>query len=279
MNMEVKRFEKEFHDKQGCHYETRWVEGPRFQCHYERIARHVKTYFKGKKSTILVDIGCGTGRGSLFLAETSVNIIGLDISLSILKIFKEKSSLKGLKNVDLILCDAENPPLRTEIADIVTFFGALHHLPNKIKALHEASRLLRLGGKISCHEPNREASKIPYQLLPLIASPIIRLRNFLKVNKVSKIINSDLSPYEVTLSVEEVKSMLLSLNFKILEAKTVWFFGILPLPPTLSRKISKVYYTVANRVDEMFERIGLYRNIAGAVSIIARKSGVNVDHG
>jgi len=122
--MDVKCFEKEFHDKQGYYYETRWVEGPRFKCHYERIARHIKTHFKGKKSSILADIGCGTDRGSLLLAETCTNIIGLDISLSVLKIFKEKLSLKGLNNVNLILCDAENLPLRTQIADVITFFGA-----------------------------------------------------------------------------------------------------------------------------------------------------------
>jgi len=144
--MGIKCFEKEFHDKQGYCYKTRWVEGPRFQCHYKRIACHIKTYLKGKRGTILVDIGCGTGRGSLFFAETCTNIIGLDISLSLLKIFKEKLSLKGLNNVDLILCDAENLPLRTEIADVITFFGALHHMPNKFKALDEANRLLKPGG-------------------------------------------------------------------------------------------------------------------------------------
>jgi ubiquinone/menaquinone biosynthesis C-methylase UbiE len=121
------------------------VEGPRFQYHYKRIANHIKTYLKGKRDTILVDIGCGTGRGSLFFTETCTNIIGLDISLSLLKIFKEKLSLKGLNNVDLILCDAENLPLRLKIADVITFFGALHHIPNKLKALDEANRLLKPG--------------------------------------------------------------------------------------------------------------------------------------
>jgi len=69
-----------------------------------------------------------------------------------------------------------------------------------------------------------------------------------------------------------VQLMLLNLSFNILETKTLWFFGILPLPLTFPRYLSKFYYMLTNYMDELFEKIGLYRDIAGAVFIIAQKN-------
>jgi len=225
MNMKIKCFEKELHDKQGYHYEQRWVAQPRFKLHYERIARHIKFYLRGKNIIRLVDVGCGTGRGSLFFAETHNHIIGLDISSSLLRIFRNKIRSKRLKNIDLILCDAENPPLRTEIADLVTFFGTLHHLPNKIKALYEATHLLKLEGIISVHEPNKQACQLPW----IIGAPLSNLRKILdlEVDLASMDAKAkDISPYETGLVLRELKDWFVSQGLKILDAKTVWFLGI-----------------------------------------------------
>lgn len=271
MNMEIKRFEKEFHDKQGYHYEQRWVAQPRFKHHYERIVRHIKFYLRGKNNIRLVDIGCGTGRGSLPFADTCAHIIGVDISHSLLKIFKAKIKSNHLNNIDLILCDAENLPLRNKIADLVTFFGTLHHLQNKIRALNEASGLLKNEGIISIHEPNKESSKLPW----IIGSPIINLLKVLRLkqNKISKTQKSnDISPYETSLTLKEAKSMLLNQDLKILEAKTVWFLGIIPFAMRLPRRTAELYYIVSNATDEPLEKFGLYGNRAGAVFLIAQKS-------
>ena len=271
MNLKIKRFEKEFHDKQGYHYEQRWVAQPRFKYHYERIACHTKFYLRGKDNIWLVDVGCGTGRGCLPFADTCAYIIGVDVSRSLLKIFKAKIKSKQLNNIHLVLCDAENLPLRTKVTDLVTFFGALHHLPNKIRALKETSNILKTGGLISIHEPNRESSKLPW----IIGSPIINLLKVLglKQNKISKTQkSSDISPYETSLTLKEAKSMLLNQDLKILEAKTVWFLGIIPFAMRLPRRTAELYYIVSNATDEPLEKFGLYGNRAGAVFLIAQKS-------
>lgn len=170
------------------------------------------------------------------------------------------------------MCDAENLPLRNKIADIVTFFGTLHHLPNKIRALNEASRLLKNEGIISIHEPNKESSKLPW----IIGSSIINLIKVLRLkqNKISKTKKSnDISPYETSLTLKEAKSMPLNQDLKILKAKTVWFLGIIPFAMRLPRRIAEVYYITSNATDELLEKFGLYGNRAGAVLLIAQKSG------
>jgi len=272
MKTEIKRIEKEFHDRQGYHYEQRWVAQPRFKHHYSRIARHIKFYLRRKNGIRLVDVGCGTGRGALFFAETHNHIVGLDISLSLLKIFRNKIRSKRLNNFDLILCDVENPPLREEIADLITFFGTLHHLPNKNKALYEATHLLQLEGIISVHEPNREAYRIPW----IIGSSLSNLRTILKpkANMISTNDESeDISPYESSLTLTELKDWLLRQGLEILEAKTVWFLGIIPFKLPLA--IAEFYYCVANVIDGLLEKPGLYGNKAGAVHIIAKAPSRN----
>jgi SAM-dependent methyltransferase len=265
---EVKRLEKDFHDRLGLHYEKRWVEQPRFKWHYRRIAQEVRRYFRSEKNYIMVDVGCGTGRGCLYF--TDAVIIGLDVSISLLEICKRKAKYRRISNVNLVLCDAENPPLRDRRADLVTFYGTLHHLPDSARAVHKASTLLKEGGIMSIHEPNIESSRLPW----ILGSPLGGLRGILRIQRERVSPENeelDFSPNETSLSLSGTEVLCLNSGLAIIERKTVWLFGIIPLSDRLPQILLKIYYGVANTIDRVFERLGLYTTKAGAIFIVARK--------
>ncbi len=57
----------------------------------------------------VLDVGCGTGRISLELAEMGYNVVGIDISPIYIDIASERAKSRGLSNrVTFILCDARS---------------------------------------------------------------------------------------------------------------------------------------------------------------------------
>ena len=101
-----------------------------------------------KKGSLILDAACGDGR---FLELTgNSNIIGLDISLSLLNAAKKK----GLKNI-LILGDLENLPFKDSVFDEIFAVRVLGHLPNINNAINEISRVLKKNGMVVIMDYNR----------------------------------------------------------------------------------------------------------------------------
>lgn len=65
------------------------------------------------KNFRILDIGCGTGRHALELAKRGYNVVGIDLSESMIKKAREKAENAGL-NVDFQLVDARNLPFEHE---------------------------------------------------------------------------------------------------------------------------------------------------------------------
>ena len=65
------------------------------------------------KNFRILDIGCGTGRHALELTKRGYNVVGIDLSESMIKKAREKAKNAGL-NVDFQLADARNLPFEHE---------------------------------------------------------------------------------------------------------------------------------------------------------------------
>lgn len=102
-----------------------------------------------KSTSRILSVGCGTGviLTSLF-ADGFKNLYGVDISLSMIK----ESRSKGLPN--LIRCDGENMPYRSNVFDAVVCSATLHHFPMLNRIVGEIHRVLRPAGYLFIQEPN-----------------------------------------------------------------------------------------------------------------------------
>ncbi len=94
---------------------------------------------------IAVEPGCGTGWISVELARKVKKLICIDQSTVILNKAKSKFPRELLKKTEFITASMENLPVKDEIADLVIFSMALHHVPNIHLPLKEAYRVLKKG--------------------------------------------------------------------------------------------------------------------------------------
>jgi len=105
---------------------------------------------KGKK---LIDVACGTGDlGKLYLDSVGANqkILCVDPNKDMIK--KGKSKLKKYKNIKWIIASAENLPIQDSSCDYYTISFGLRNTKNLNKALSEAYRILKPGGRYLCLE-------------------------------------------------------------------------------------------------------------------------------
>lgn len=92
------------------------------------------------KGKTILDVGCGTGNYLYFFESLGLNSIGLDSSLSMLGIVKEK-----IKGARVFLGAAEYLPFRDNAVDFVCFVTVLEFLAHPAKALQEAVRVAKEG--------------------------------------------------------------------------------------------------------------------------------------
>ncbi len=124
--------------------------------------RHGKDYVPGKswKSMAeallrlmppmeIADLGAGDGSFSLLLAQNATRVIAVDASAKMIEFAREQAQRNHVKNVDYRLGDMEELPIDDGAVDLVFFSQSLHHALHPNRALCEAARILRPGGRIA----------------------------------------------------------------------------------------------------------------------------------
>ena len=96
----------------------------------------------------VVEIGCGTGQMSLYLAHADRVVIGADLTRESLLLAAAAARRFGLDQVRFIETDLHYPGLRAGAFDVVYSSGVLHHTPDPSAAFARIVRLARPGGMI-----------------------------------------------------------------------------------------------------------------------------------
>lgn len=96
----------------------------------------------------LLDLGTGTGRMLELLAPLYDRAVGIDASPSMLSVARANLDAAGVANAQVRLGDIYNLPLPRDAFDVVTIHQVLHFLDDPERALGEAARVLRPGGRM-----------------------------------------------------------------------------------------------------------------------------------
>ncbi len=108
---------------------------------------------------LILDLACGTGRHSIQLCRKGYDVIGLDLSGSLLSIAK-KNALKLGSNCDFIKASMLFVPLRSDIfagvMSLDTSFGYLASEDEDIQSLREVKRILNKQGILVLDVFNRD---------------------------------------------------------------------------------------------------------------------------
>ena len=91
-----------------------------------------------------LEVGCGTGKNTVWLLEKASNVLAIDFSESMLKKAKEKISSN---KVEFKQVDITQPwPLNNKAFDLVSFSLVLEHIAKLDHVFSEAGKVLKKGG-------------------------------------------------------------------------------------------------------------------------------------
>ena len=96
----------------------------------------------------IADLGAGEGAFALLLAQRATKVIAVDTSAKMIEFGREQALRHGVKNVEYRLGDMEELPVDDSAVDLVFFSQSLHHALHPARAVAEAWRILRSGGRI-----------------------------------------------------------------------------------------------------------------------------------
>jgi SAM-dependent methyltransferase len=111
----------------------------------------------------VVEVGCGTGQMSLFLATANRVVLGVDLTRASLELGAAAARRFGVDKATFIETDLRRPGLREGAFDVVYSSGVLHHTPDPRASFTSLARLAKPGGIVVLGLYNAWA-RIPHRM-------------------------------------------------------------------------------------------------------------------
>jgi ubiquinone/menaquinone biosynthesis C-methylase UbiE/DNA-binding transcriptional ArsR family regulator len=96
-----------------------------------------------------LDVGTGTGRMLELFGPRVEHAVGVDLSREMLAVARVNLERAGLRNCSLRQGDMYQLPLPSETFEAAVFHQVLHYAEDPRRALHEAARVLKPGGRLA----------------------------------------------------------------------------------------------------------------------------------
>ena len=143
--------------------------------------KDLMNWMNPSKNKTLIDVACGTGDlGKLFLDLTNNNNTVFCVDPNKGMIGKGKEKLHDYKNVNWLIAPAEKLPIKDNSCDYYTISFGLRNTKDLNKALSEAYRVLRPGGRYFCLEFSKiQNSSLDFlykkysKIIPIIGKAIV----------------------------------------------------------------------------------------------------------
>ncbi|ACJ16326.1 ubiquinone/menaquinone biosynthesis methyltransferase; (ubiE) [Thermococcus onnurineus NA1] len=138
---------------------------------FSKYRKKALSIAKGK----VLEIGVGTGKNLPYYPK-DVEVIGIDFSRGMLEKAERRRKELGLKNVKLLLMDAQKLEFEDNTFDTVVSTFVFCTVPDPVKGLKEAYRVLKPGGKTIFLEHMKSESKllnIPLYLMDPIMKALV----------------------------------------------------------------------------------------------------------
>ncbi|MCX7287763.1 MAG: class I SAM-dependent methyltransferase [Rhodobacterales bacterium] len=142
------------------------IQEGQFKAGFEAVLHHCDV----GPGTDYLDAGCGAGMAAMLAAGRGARVSGFDAAEALLAIARER-----VPDGDFRTADLESVPFADASFDVVTGFNAFQFAGDPVRALSEARRVARPGGKVvvmTWGDPEgMEAAAIVGALRPLLPAP------------------------------------------------------------------------------------------------------------
>ncbi len=197
------------------HWDRFWASSPGLEDTYANDGRLV-SYLVGRldvRGRRILEVGAGTGRDSLELAERGAEVWTLDYSDESLALIRQA----GGEQLQIVCGDALALPFRDESFDIVFHQGLLEHFRQPLDLLAENHRVLRRGGFLLVDVPQR------YHYYTLMKHALMA-------------VNRWFAGWETEFSVGELRDLMVRAGFTI-----EGFYGCNLFPPVWYRGMRRTF--------------------------------------
>lgn len=104
---------------------------------------------------VIADLGAGEGTISQLMAQRARRVIAIDNSEKMVEFGSALARKHGIGNLEYRLGDLEDVPIRGGTVDLAFLSQALHHAAHPERAVGEAWRILKPGGRIAVLDLHR----------------------------------------------------------------------------------------------------------------------------
>ena len=131
---------------------------------------------------VIADLGAGEGTFSQLLALRAKEVIAVDNSEKMVEFGSQLARKHKLKNLKFRMGDLESLPIADAEVDLAFFSQSLHHAQHPDKAVAEAARILKPGGRIAILDLQRHQFEEAREMYAdvWLGFTEVELRNFLK---------------------------------------------------------------------------------------------------
>lgn len=122
--------------------------------------------FRIDPDDIVVDVGCGRGRASLFAAGRGAEVIGVDVNADRFEPLKAALAESPARSFRLLLGEADRVPLPDGVASKTICMEVLEHVEDPRLIIAELSRITMPGGRILLSVPDPLAESVQRKVAP-----------------------------------------------------------------------------------------------------------------
>jgi putative membrane-bound dehydrogenase-like protein len=145
---------------------ARWLDRPERE--QEEASTKMIEELKLQPGQVVADIGAGTGRLTLMMAEKVGNdgkVFAVDVQQQMLDIISVKLKQRNVKNVELVKGTQKSPKLEKESLDLALFVDVYHEFVYPYEMMLEVSKAMKVGGRIVLVEFRKEDETVPIKLV------------------------------------------------------------------------------------------------------------------
>jgi ubiquinone/menaquinone biosynthesis C-methylase UbiE len=148
MSISKRNLDREHFNHWAESYETSFLQRLLFDRVHRAVLEQIPAGFI---PTVILDIGCGTGRllRKLHIVWPNARLIGIDLSEGMVAKAHQLTPFAAIYQAP-----AENLPLCSDSIDLVTSTVSFHHWINQTQGVREIARVLDQGGIFILADPN-----------------------------------------------------------------------------------------------------------------------------
>jgi ubiquinone/menaquinone biosynthesis C-methylase UbiE len=227
---------------------------------YRLIVRMMESVINDFNSMRIIEIGCGFGGFSNWLAKRGADVIGLDISSIAIRKAKNFAKQSGVRDrVDFVVGDARFLPFKSLAGDCIVCSETLEHVSNYEKAFAELVRLAKKSGYLCVTIPNLFSTLIFEEIVLLLIGQPKYVKKELNVET------------EQIFNLFKLKKLIYREDLKVIKIQSTDFLHI---PPTVkgALRIGRYVDIVSDQIENHLEKANFPLKLFGSnIGLLARK--------